>query len=63
MHHLEDDNLLGAGLQEVEQFALQGRFGLVLGDGLQAVPGCFAPPLQLDQTFCQLIEVNLKEIR
>lgn len=57
----ENDNLLSAGLQEVQQFALQGSFGLMLGDCLQVLPRCFAPALQLNQTFCQLIKINLRK--
>lgn len=59
MHHLQDDDALGAVLEEVRQLALQHWLGLVLGNHLQVVPGGPATPLQLHQAVGQLIKVNL----
>lgn len=59
--HLQDDDALGAVLEEVRQLALQHRLGLVLGDHLQVVPGGPAAPLQLHQAVGQLVKVHLEE--
>lgn len=59
--HLQDDDALGAVLEEVRQLALQHRLGLVLGDHLQVVPGGPAAPLQLHQAVGQLIKIDLEE--
>jgi len=61
VHHLQDDNALGAVLEEVRQLALQHWLGLVLGNHLQVVPGGPAPPLQMHQAVGQLVKVNLEE--
>lgn len=61
VHHLQDNDALGAVLEELCQLGLQHRLGLMLGNHLQVVPGGPAPPLQLHQAVGQLFKVNLEE--
>lgn len=60
VHHLQDDDALGAVLEELCQLGLQHWLGLMLGNHLQVVPGSPAPPLQLHQAVGQLFKVNLE---
>ena len=57
---LQDDDALGAVLQEVRHLLLELGLHLVLGDHLQVVPGCLAAALHLGQGLLQLVEVHLE---
>lgn len=61
MHHLQDNDALGAVLEEFCQLGFQHWLGLMLGNHLQVMPGGPAPPLQLYQAVGQLFKVNLEE--
>ena len=59
MDDLQDDDALGAVLEEVRHLLLELGLHLVLGDHLQVVPGCLAAALHLGQGLLQLVEVHL----
>ena len=56
---LQDDDALGAVLEEVRHLLLELGLHLMLGDHLQVVPGGFAAALHLGQGLLQLVEVHL----
>lgn len=57
--NLQDDDPLGALLQEVRHLLLELRLHLVLGNHLQVVPRGLAAPLHLTQVLLQLVEIHL----
>lgn len=59
MHHLKDNDPLGAVLQKLGHFVLEQWLGLMFGHHLQIVPGVLALPLQLHQVVRQLLKVHL----
>lgn len=60
VHNLQDDDPLGAVLEEVRHLLLELGLHLMLGDHLQVVPRGLAAPLHLTQVLLQLVEVHLR---